>query len=134
MPEEVFGPLEDAFFAAGDAAESAVADVDLFLDLDPSPAETRLTSNMVVAARTWVASSLRTAAHFCLWRARLLHFRVAVAISVLADNRLHEVFVHAFRPVAAPRTRWLPRASKVILLSVLVSYSAALIAAAAGVI
>jgi hypothetical protein len=132
MPEEVFGALEDAFFAAGDAAaECAVADVDLFLDLDPSPAEP---SDIVAAARTWVASSLRSAARFCLWRGRLLHFRVTVALSVRADNRLHEVFVRAFRPVAAHRARWVPRASKVILLSVLVSYPAALIAAAAGVI
>ncbi len=134
MPEEVFGALEDAFFAAGDAATDSVADVDLFLDLDPSPPEPGL-AQRVTEARARLASALRAAALFCLWRARLVQFRVAVAISMRADSRLRGALVQAIRPLAAVhRVRWLPRASRVILLLVLANYSAALIAAAAGVI
>jgi hypothetical protein len=134
MPDEVFGALEDAFFADGDAAaEAPVADVDQFLDLETSPPEPGLLKR-VIAARAWLALSLRAAGLFCLWRARLLHFRVAVAVAVRADNRHRRVFVHPFRPFAADRAPWLPRASRVILVSLLVNYSAALIAAAAGVI
>jgi hypothetical protein len=135
MPDEVFGALEDAFFAAGDAAtEPAAAGADQFLDLDTSPPERGLTFKKVIAARAWLALSLRAAALFCLWRARLLHFRVAVAVSVRRDNRFRAAFVHALRPFVPHHVSWLPRASRVILLSVLVNYSAAVIAAAAGVL
>src|SRR5256885_9717526 len=134
MPDEVFGALEDAFFAAGDAASETVADVDQFLDLDTAPLEPGLTYTTVIEVRAWLALSLRAAAIFCLWRARLLQFRVAVAVSGRADNQLRGAFVHPFRPFVPHPAPWLPRASRVILLLVLVNYSAALIAAAAGAI
>jgi hypothetical protein len=134
MPDEMFGALEDAFFAAADAAPETDSDVDQFLDLDTSPREPGLAYQTLIEARARLALSLRAAAIFCLWRGRLLHFRVAVAVSARADNHLRGAFVQALRPFAAHRVPWLPRASKVILILVLVNYSAAFIAAAAGVI
>src|SRR5688572_27117812 len=141
MSDDAFGPLEDAFFAAGEAyAQQADEPFDPEAHVeahghDSQPEQARL--------RPWLAGA-RTR---IILQARLLQFRVAVALSTYAEHALrvavsgvpgHGFLLgmvrQTFIPAIAVTNPVLARASLFVLVFTAATFPAAAVLAATGVL
>jgi hypothetical protein len=131
--DDAFGELEESFFATGDAANAAEqykqawreADGIAQVIEDERPAR-------LLAMQAWLRPRLVGAGNWLLWRARLLQFRVAVAVYQRTEHVRRVVVEHAFSPSVATRNPRLVRAIIVILICTVANFSAAAVLAAAG--
>jgi hypothetical protein len=155
MPEDTFGPLEDAFFAAGDAyaqqKESSGGcshdenDQTGFGDDDHvvvSENGLRLRLSVMRARLRPTLESARTRVYL---QARLLQLRVLVALATYAELalalrvvaspvRVRAIAVQAFIPQLATRNPVLARFSLFILVFTAATFPAAAVLAATGVL
>jgi hypothetical protein len=143
MSDDAFGPLEDAFFAAGDAYESHGAEN---AAVEEHHVEDQRHLSLRLRAHTARLQTALTAARSrVLLLGRLVQLRVAVAMSTCAD---HAVYASAFRVIGArpigtrvhtfiprlTRNPVLVRASLVVLAFTAATFPAAAVLAAAGAI
>jgi hypothetical protein len=141
MPDPAFGPLEDAFFAAGDAYDDEHGD-EGWSDQDLYVASER---GLRLGLSARVEMVLIAARSRVLLLGRLLQLRVLVALSTCAEQALYAT---AFRvigarpirtrvPTVIPRLTRNPvlvRASLLVLVFTAATFPAAAVLAAAGAI
>jgi hypothetical protein len=143
MSDDAFGPLEEAFFAAGEAhhhsEEGSASDHEVYVDSEPHrPLSLR---SLGLRLETALAA---VGARFALL-GRLLELRVVVAVSSCAEQALHATAfriigarpistrVHTFIP-RLTRNPVLVRASLVVLAFTAATFPAAAVLAATGAI
>jgi hypothetical protein len=143
MSDDAFGPLEDAFFAAGDAYDSlkedSASDQDVFVDDEHHP------PLRLAPLRSRLEAALTAARARVVLVSRLLQLRVSVALSTCAEQA---VYATAFRVIGArpmrarvhtfiprlTRNPVLVRASLVVLAFTAATFPTAAVLAAAGAI
>ena len=160
MRDEAWGDVEESFFAAGDAisqqtpvdhaepdpAAPEAMDVDQLLAasaairVPPRLAFQRWANAALTRSGRWSSVKLARAARWSLWRVRLLHFRLTIALWAGAEHALRAAnstfrplrpLVIPLRPLVIPPRPRLARACLVVLITI-AHYSAAAIAAASG--
>lgn len=141
MPDDAFGPLEDSFFAAGDAysqqKEDSPDDDQAFVAESETDLRLRLS---VLKAR--LRPTLTAAKKGIILQARLLQLRVLVALATYAELalalravatpvRVRVLAVHAFIPQIA-RNPVVARFSLFVLVFTAATFPAAAVLAATG--
>jgi hypothetical protein len=148
MPDQTFGPLEDAFFAAGDAyaqqygqgKEESSDDQSDFGDDAVSERGLHLRLSVLKARLRPTLESARTRLYL---QARLLQLRVLVALATYAELalalravaspvRVRAIAAQAFIPQLAARNPVLARFSLFILVFTAATFPAAAVLAATG--
>jgi hypothetical protein len=145
MPDDSFGPLEDAFFADGDAyaqqKEPSPAD-----DQDEYVAESETDLRLRLSGlKARLRPALEAARTRIYLQARLLQLRVVVALATYAElalalgaiaspTRVRAIAVQAFIPQIAARNPVLARISLFVLVFTAATFPAAAVLAATGVL
>lgn len=143
MLDEALGDFEEAFFAAGDALAqqrpTRLTPEELMFFGGEVPARPRFIDRVTSsipstnpAANPSTYALWAAVAGWMRWQARLLQFRLAVAVSTQAEHVLRFASGRALRPLVVTRHPWLVRGSVVLLTSSLANYSAAAVLAATG--
>jgi hypothetical protein len=144
MPDQTFGPLEDAFFAAGDAyAQQKEESSDAPSDFGDDAVSERGLHLRLSVLRARLRPTLESARTRLYLQARLLQLRVLVALATYAELalalravaspvRVRAIAAQAFIPQLAARNPVLARFSLFILVFTAATFPAAAVLAATG--
>jgi hypothetical protein len=144
MSDEAWGEFEEAFFRAGEAQsqqpEGVVFDAAdlaaLGMEAPRAPDFVSVVRERTALVRQRVRERAQDhggrARRWLLWQFRMLQFRLMVTLFTGAEHALRAVRSYAFHPRRVKRRSWLARASIVVLISSVSSYSAAAVLVASG--